>query len=212
MLAMPECRIGLFPDIAGSFFLSRCPDHFGMYMGLTGLRIGGADAVRLGLADYFVPASRLDGLTVELQSNPNVEQAIAPLQMALPPSSLPPAPAVSEIFGRDSVVDIVSALNSEPAGWAQDALKAMESSCPFSLELTFRAIREGRDKSMRECLITDFRIAQRIMKKGDYFEGVRALIIDKDNAPRWDPARLSEVRREDIDACFAPLSNELTFP
>lgn len=212
VLAMPECKIGLFPDVAGSFFLGRCPDHFGMYLGLTGLRIGGGDAVRLGLADEFVPASRLDDLISALRSQPSFEQAVAPLRVPLPPSALPPAPRVSDIFGRGSVSDIVAALKTEPAAWAQDALQALEAASPFSLELTFRAIREGRNKSMRECLITDFRIAQRIMKKGDYFEGVRALIIDKDNAPRWNPVRLSDVSPEEIDACFAPLPNELVFP
>ncbi|HWM45294.1 MAG TPA: enoyl-CoA hydratase/isomerase family protein [Xanthobacteraceae bacterium] len=212
VLAMPECRIGLFPDVAGSHFLARCPDHAGMYMGLTGLRIGGGDAVRLGLADHYVPSARLDELIAGLRATADVESAVAPLRAALPASALPPAADMRAVFGRPSVAEIMQALKRETAGWAADALTAMETACPFSLELTFRAIREGAGKTMRDCLVTDFRIAQRIMKMGDYFEGVRALIIDKDNAPRWNPAHLRDVRQGDVDACFAPLANELTFP
>jgi len=212
VLAMPECRIGLFPDVAGSYFLARCPDHAGMYMGLTGLRIGGGDAVRLGLADHYVSAARLDEVIAGLRATADVESAVAPLRAALPASALPPAADMRAVFGRPSVAEIMQALKGETAGWAADALAAMETACPFSLELTFRAIREGAGKTMRECLVTDFRIAQRIMRMDDYFEGVRALIIDKDNAPRWNPAQLSDVRPGDIDACFAPLANDLTFP
>ena len=212
MLAMPECKIGLFPDVAGAYFLARCPDHFGMYMGLTGLRVNGSDAVRLGLADYYVASERLDDVVAALRASASVETAIEPFRMTLQPTALPDATLVRAIFGRNSVAEISAALKQSATDWAKDALKAIETSCPFSLELTFRAIREAERKSMRECLVTDFRIAQRIMKKSDYFEGVRALIIDKDNAPRWDPASLSEVNPEEIDACFAPLPNDLIFP
>ena len=211
VLAMPECKIGLFPDIAGSHFLARCPGHFGLYLGLTGAKVGGADAVRLGLADHYVPAARLDELIAGLRTTSSVEEVVSSVQTDLPPSQLPASAAVSAAFGLPSVSQIIQTLKGEPADWAGDALRAMETACPFSLQLTFRAVREAGNKSMRECLITDFRIAQRIMRKDDYFEGVRALIIDKDNAPRWDQARLADVQTEDIDACFAPLDNDLTF-
>lgn len=210
VLAMPECKIGLFPDIAGSYFLARCPDNFGMYMGLTGLRISGADAIRLGLADYLVSADCLDDLIAALRLQ-DVPDAVAAMLLPLPLTALPSRGAVSAIFGRASVSSIMEGLRQERADWAREALQAMETACPFSLELTFRTIREARGKTMRECLITDFRIAQRIMKMGDYFEGVRALIVEKDNAPRWNPARLSEVKERDIDVCFAPLEKELVF-
>lgn len=212
LLAMPECKIGLFPDIAGSHFLARCPDEYGLYMGLAGLRVNGADAIRLGLADHYVPAARLPDLVEALSRAPSVEQAIASVTTDLPPAALSaPASVVRRIFEEVSVGAIVRALKAEPADWAQAALHAIEASCPFSLELTFRAIREAATKSVRDCLITDFRIAQRIMRKGNYFEGVRALIIDKDNQPRWEPSTLADVRKEDIDACFAPLENDLSF-
>jgi enoyl-CoA hydratase len=212
-LAMPECKIGLFPDIAGSYFLARCPDNFGLYMGLTGLRVGGADAIRLGLADNYVPMDRLDRLVAELRQNPNVGATLAASSVALPEyTKLAPSPAVSSIFGRGSVEEIVQGLKYEPAAWAKEALESISQACPFSLVLTFRAIREATKKSVRDCLKTDFRIAQRVMLKDDYFEGVRALIIDKDNKPLWNPARVEDVDASEIDACFAPLENEMTFP
>ena len=212
MLAMPECKIGLFPDIAGSHFLSRCPDEYGLLMGLTGLRVNGADAIRLGLADYYVPAARLDELVEALSRTVLVEETLNAFEGDLPPSALSaPASAVKASFGRSSVVEILHSLKADSADWAKQALLSMEAACPFSLELTFRAIREGAKKSMRDCLITDFRIAQRIMRKGDYFEGVRALIVDKDNQPRWNPALLADVGKDEIDACFAPLEEDLKF-
>ncbi len=213
VLAMPECGIGLFPDVAGSYFLSRCPDHFGMYMGLTGLRVGGADAVRLGFADHYVPTHRLDDLIMEMRRNPSVDAALMASSEVLPePRLSAPLAAVSAIFGRGSLAELVLALEVEPAPWAQEALRAISEASPFSLALTFRTIREARAKSVRECLRTDFRIAQRLMGKGDYFEGVRARIIDKDNKPRWNPARLQDIATDEIEACFAPLANELSFP
>ena len=213
LLAMPECRIGLFPDIAGSHFLARCPDHFGMYMGLTSLRVGGADAVRLGLADYYVSSHRLDALIAELRCNPSVEGALAASAEPLPESSLSaPLAAVSAIFGQASLAEIVQALETEQVHWAQEALQAISEACPLSSAITFRTIREATAKSVRDCLQTDFRIAQRLMRRGDYFEGVRARIIDKDNKPRWNPARIQDVSADEIDACFAPLPSELTFP
>lgn len=213
VLAMPECKIGLFPDIAGSYFLARCPDHFGMYMGLTGLRVGGADAIRLGLADNYVPADRLDQLVAELRHSSNVDAALAASSVALPESSkLAPSSAISSIFGRGSLQEIIQGLKDEQAAWAKEALESISQACPFSLALTFRAIREATKKSVRDCLKTDFRIAQRIMRKGDYFEGVRALIIDKDNKPRWNPACVEDINSSEINDCFAPLENEMAFP
>jgi len=213
VIAMPEVAIGLFPDIAGSHFLSRCPGATGLFLGLTGARIGGWDALFLGLADYWVTDESYDRLIALLACACDVEQALA--QLAMPPQGSRVDSLRQEIdrcFDRDTVADIVAALKTEPGDWAREAERAMLAASPTSLEITFRAIREGRCKSLRECLVTDFRVAQRLMKQGDYFEGVRALIIDKDRNPKWSPPSLAAVDRQAIDRCFAPLpSNELTF-
>jgi enoyl-CoA hydratase len=212
-LAMPECRIGLFPDIGASSFLARCPGELGLYLGLTGARIGAADALYLGLADYLVPAERLDEIIPALANGKPATAALAGLGA---PSGPAPLAALRDdidaVFGLDSVRDIIAGLESRPEAWAREAHADMLAACPLSLELTFRAIREGRTKTLRDCLLTDFRIAQRLMRGNDYFEGVRARIIDKDNRPRWTHNSVEEVSAEEVDQFFAPLgAAELRF-
>lgn len=213
VIAMPEVAIGLFPDVAGSYFLARCPGATGLYLGLAGARIGGGDALYLGLADYCLKSESFDRLIVLIADSGDAKRAL--VQLAVPPQASRVESlrqVIDGCFDRDSVADILAALKSQPGDWAREAERAMLAASPTSLEIAFRAIREGRGKSLRECLVTDFRIAQRLMKQGDYFEGVRALIIDKDRKPRWSPPSLAEVHRQAIDRCFAPLQlNELTF-
>ena len=208
VISMPEVAIGLFPDIAASYFLARCPGATGMYLGLTGARISGADALYLGLADYCLKRESLDSFITLLADCGEAERAL--VQFAVPREESRVKSLLNEInacFGRESVADILSALKSQSGDWAREAEQAMLSGSPTSLEVSFRAIREGRGKSLRQCLITDFRIAQRLMRQNDYFEGVRALIIDKDRKPKWSP-----VDSQAIDRCFSPLgANELTF-
>lgn len=213
VIAMPEVAIGLFPDVAGSYFLSRCPGATGLYLGLTGTRVGGADALYLGLADCFVPVDRLDPLLALIAQTGDVPQALATFAVPPPAGGLETLrPDIDDCFDRASVAAILAALESRAADWARDALHAMRTASPMSLEITFRAIREGRAKSLRECLDTDFRIALRLMRQADYFEGVRALIIDKDRAPKWSPPTVEQVDRHAVDACFAPLpSAELAY-
>jgi enoyl-CoA hydratase len=212
-LAMPECRIGLFPDIGASYFLSRCPGKVGLYLGLTGARIGAADAIYLGLADYFIPNSRLSEIIPAFADGETVAAALGALAT---PSSVAPISMFQEhidaVFALDSVGDIIARLTSLPDAWARQAHSDITAACPLSLELTFRSIREARTKTLRECLVSDFRIAQRLMQRSDYFEGVRARIIDKDNGPRWAHTSVQDVPPEEVDACFAPLGpSELHF-
>jgi len=213
VLAMPEVAIGLFPDVAGSCFLSRCPGALGLYAGLTGARMTGADAVYLGLADFFVDSEGLDALVEKLARSTDPAPLRAAARTPPPPSRLQSLRSeIDHCFARSSVAEIVAALASSSADWAREAHAAMLAASPTSLEITFRAIREARGKSIRDCLITDFRLAQRLMKGHDYFEGTRALIIDKDRQPRWRPASLAEVDPNAIDALFAPLDrDELSF-
>jgi enoyl-CoA hydratase len=212
-LAMPECRIGLFPDIGAAYFLARCPGEVGLYLGLTGARIGAADAIYLGLADYFIPNSRLSEIVPGLADGETVSAALGALAT---PSGVAPLSALREhidaVFALDSVRDVIARLESLPDAWARQAHSDITAACPLSLELTFRSIREARTKTLRECLVSDFRIAQRLMQRGDYFEGVRARIIDKDNGPRWAHTSVRDVPPEEVDACFAPLGpSELQF-
>jgi enoyl-CoA hydratase len=212
-LAMPECRIGLFPDIGASYFLARCPGQLGLYLGLTGARIGAADALYLGLADYFVANARLASILTGLAGGQSASTVLAALSTpcgAAPLSGL--RHKIDAVFSLGSVREIIAALASLPEPWARQAHSEMLAACPLSLAITFRAIREGKAKTLRECLVTDFRIAQRLMQRNDYFEGVRARIIEKDNRPQWSHSSVEDVTAEEVEACFAPLgANELQF-
>jgi enoyl-CoA hydratase len=213
-LAMPECRIGLFPDIGASFFLARCPGRLGLYLGLTGISIGAADALYLGLADYFIPTNRLPQIVSAINGGQTASQdmlgALAVVPQTAPVSLL--RKDIDDVFGLGCVRDILDALASSSAAWARDAYDSIRKACPLSLELTFRSIREAATKTLRECLISDFRIAQRLMKREDYFEGVRARIIDKDNQPRWTHDAVGAVDPAEVEACFASFTgHELEF-
>jgi enoyl-CoA hydratase/carnithine racemase len=213
MLAMPECRIGLFPDIGASFFLASCPGRLGLYLGLTGARIGAADALYLGLADYFIPTNRLSQIIPAFNGAQTANDALGAL--AIVPEAAPVSVLrkdIDAVFALGSVRDIIAGLASSRASWAQEAHASISKACPLSLELTFRSIREAETKTLRECLISDFRIAQRLMTRNDYFEGVRARIIDKDDKPRWTHDGVAAVDSAEVEACFAPLGDrELRF-
>ena len=213
VLAMPEVSIGLFPDIAGSYFLSRCPGAIGLYAGLTGARMTGADALHLGLADHYVGSETLDALVESLAGSGDAATTLAEARNTPPASRLQALrPEIDACFARPSVGEIIEALRDSSADWAREARRTMLAASPTSLEITFRAIRAARGRSIRDCLITDFRLAQRLMKGDDYFEGTRALIIDKDKRPRWNPRSLEEIDARAIDDMFAPLDTaELTF-
>ena len=210
---MPECRIGLFPDIGASFFLARCPGYLGLYLGLTGARVGAADAIFLGLADCLIPTSRLAQIIPALNGGAGAGEVLRGLASPAEPAPLSLLqPKIDAVFALGSVREIIAALASLPDDWAGEAHASILKACPLSLELTFRCIREAAAKSLRECLITDFRIAQRLMRRNDYFEGVRARIIDKHDQPRWSHAGVEAVDPAEIDACFAPLGDrELRF-
>ena len=214
VIAMPEVAIGLFPDIAASHFLARCPGATGLYLGLTGARIGGGDAIYLGLADYLLGSAGFERF-LALLANGCIDNVTLE-RLAVPPQVGEVERLRQEIdacFGRESVREIVQAVKRHGSEWSAEAARAMDAASPTSLEITYRAIKQGRGKSIRDCLIDDFRIAQRLMKNNDYFEGVRALIIDKDRKPKWNPPSLAEVRPETIERYFAPLqSGDLTFP
>jgi len=213
VLAMPECRIGLFPDIGASFFLARCPGRLGLYLGLTGARVGAADALYLGLADYFILTNRLSQIIPAFDGAQTASGALGALTImpeAAPLSVL--RKEIDSVFSLGSVRDIIARLASLPDPWAREAHASISKACPLSLELTFRSIREAETKTLRECLISDFRIAQRLKKRNDYFEGVRALIIDKDDKPRWTHGGVADVDSAEVEACFAPLGDrELRF-
>ena len=214
LFAMPETGIGLFPDVGGTFFLSRMPGELGMYLGLTGARLGAADALYCGIGTHFAPRARLAEITRALaaidpeegarRATDEVLAGFAAADAGAPPLADHRA-AIDRCFAGDSVEEVVGALAAEGGEWAAKTLAVLESKSPTSLKVTFRQLREGRDLDFAEAMRTEYRLSQRFCAGHDFPEGVRAAVIDKDNAPRWRPDRLADVSETDVDAYFAPL-------
>lgn len=211
MFAMPETGIGLFPDVGGGYFLPRLPGAAGMYLGLTGKRLKGADCVVLGLAEALVPHDRLAALEAKLASEAASDlDEISYLigQFAEPVKTAPVSEdrtAFGRHFDRDSVEAIMDSLAAEQGEWAAEQLKVLKGKSPTALKVTFRQIREGAQLSFEDNMRMEWRIATRCAAGHDFYEGVRALLIDKDNTPRWKPASLADVSAQDVAAYFAPL-------
>jgi enoyl-CoA hydratase/carnithine racemase len=192
MFAMPETAIGFFPDIGATFFLPRLPGQLGTYLGLTGLRVTGADAVHAGFATHFVSRERLGGLSAALAD-------IGPAAMArfaepLPAYSLgADAAAVDACFSAPTVREIVARAEADGGTWTGPALKALRSVSPTALCFTLEALRRGAGLTLPEALDAEFRLTRTTMAYPDFAEGVRAMVVDKDRHPKWQPARIEDV-------------------
>jgi len=210
--AMPETGIGLFPDVGGSYFLPRCPGALGMYLALTGARLNMADALYTGVATHFVPASETEALIASLEAGNQPDLALRSFSDGPSRSHLADIrDAIDRTFAEDSLDGILAALEGDGGKWATKTLSILRGKSPTSLKITFRQMREGARLSFDDCMRMEFRMVSRVMAGHDFYEGVRAAIIDKDNAPRWEPAALPDVSRAEVDRYFAPLdTGELT--
>lgn len=215
-MGMPEVGIGYFPDVGGSYFLSRLPSNLGVYMGLTGNHVGAADALYAGLADYCVPYDSFADLERCLdQQDWSVppRHALTNLLVSMGRTELPEAPfktlsrAIDEHFSHDSVAAIRQSLagetRAEYSEWAAETLKTLDSRSPLSMSVTLEMLRRGRERSLADCFDMELHLDRQWFDKGDIIEGVRALIVDKDKNPRWNPPTLEEVTPERVAAFFA---------
>lgn len=211
--AMPETGIGLFPDVGGTYFLPRCPGEIGMYLGLTGARLKVADAVYAGIADAFVPADRHEALLAQLVEGEAVDAAIAAETQA--PNEAPLAELQGQIdaaFSADSVDAILQRLDTDGSEWATKTAETIRSKSPLSTRVAYGQIRAGAELDFEDCMSLEFRLTNRFMAAPDFYEGVRAVVIDKDQAPKWQPATLDAVTDRQVADYFASLGeNELTF-
>jgi enoyl-CoA hydratase len=217
--AMPEVGIGFFPDIGATWFLSRLPGEIGTYCALTGDRLRADDAVTVGIATHRVSSQRfaelLDGLAGPVAVDALIAAVAAP---AGPSPVLARRPTIDRIFSGASVEAILAALDQEAAfagadaEWARATAATIRSKSPTSLKIALRQMRMGRTLTFEQCMRTEFRIVSRIVHDRDFYEGVRAVIIDKDNAPKWQPATLAEVTEADVDRHFAPLGAQELLP
>jgi enoyl-CoA hydratase len=208
--AMPETGIGLFPDVGGGWYLPRKPGQIGMWLALTGARIKAADCIAAGIATHYVVAEKLAPLRDALTANPtNIEGALAQFASdagavkELTPENIA---RINKLFAGDSVEAIVAALEADGSDWTQAQLKTLATKSPQTLKVAFRQLREGaKAKSFADNMVTEFRIGARVLQRHDFLEGVRAIIVEKDNKPVWDPPTLAGVTPDILDAIFAPL-------
>lgn len=210
LFAMPETGIGLFPDVGGTWFLPRLPGQVGLWLGLTGARLKAADALAAGVCDLFVPranhAAALAALAACEGSRAAVDAALAPLAEAVEGATLPALrPMVDRLFAAETLAALVAGLQADGSDWALAQAATIATKSPTSLALTFRQLRLGGSLDFAACMALEYRLARFCMTHPDFYEGVRAVIIDKDNAPRWSPPTLEALDPAVIDAAFAPL-------
>ncbi len=216
VFAMPEVGIGFFPDVGATYLMPRAPHHIGVYLAITGLRANGADMAAMGLATSFTASDRLDGLTRALEGEGAID-AILTAHSVTPPISpiMVDASAIDSAFaGFDAAVIRARLEKAALAGadFAKPALAAFATKSPTSQAIALRQMQLGKHATFEEAMTIEYRIVSRICRGHDFYEGVRALIVDKDNRPRWRPAPDEAVDPTDIDRYFAPLgADDLVF-
>ena len=206
--AMPETGIGLFPDVGGGWYLSRMPHQLGLWLALTGARIKAADCVLLGIATDFVESARVGNLKAAILADPSAVETLLTEYEA--DAGRPPLAAhqdeIARIFGGPGVEEIVAALNAAHTDWARDQLKVLATKSPQTLKVAFRQLQLGAAATtFAENMATEYRIGARVVQRHDFLEGVRAVIVDKDNAPKWNPPTLEAVSEDLLDSIFAAL-------
>lgn len=215
LFAMPETGIGLFPDVGGGWFLPRCPGEVGTYLGLTGARIGADDCRYIGFGTHFVPSAHLDDLVAAL-TEADLERGGARAVDGVIgrfAGDCGPAPlaalrgAIDRCFSFNSVEEILLALEQEEGDWATETREVLAARSPTSLKITLRQLREGRRLPYEEVVTLEYRLSQRCTAAADFYEGVRAVLIDKDQRPRWEPAAIPGVQDADVDRYFQPLGD-----
>lgn len=213
MFAMPETGIGLFPDVGGTFFLPRLPGRTGTWLALTGARLGQVDALWSGIATHAAASADFDAIADALCENGDPDETLAAFARPAAPASVAPLlDVIDRCFAGDTVEAILALLDAESgeqAEWAAKQAAMIRQKSPTSLKIALRQMQEGIAAGFEDCMRTEFRIVSRVIPAVDFYEGVRAVILDKDNAPKWRPSTLAGVSDADIDAYFAPLPDEL---
>ncbi|CAL1394331.1 unnamed protein product [Linum trigynum] len=224
VFATPEASIGFHTDCGFSYMLSRLPGYLGEFLALTGSRLNGKELVTVGMATHFVPSEKLPELEkhlINLNSggidavNSVIEEFSEDIQLG-EDSLLSKQSVLDECFSKETIVDIIKSLEAEASkegnGWIVPILKGLKRSSPTGLKVTLRSVREGRKQALGECLKKEFRLTMNILRtkiSGDVYEGIRALTVDKDNAPKWDPPTCEEVDDSKVDDVFRPFAMDL---
>lgn len=219
LFAMPETGIGFFPDIGATHFLPRCRDNIGYYLGLTGQKINAADALFAGLIDQIVPQQQFEPLIAALAENlqphtdsDKINTIIAAFATnKLTSDLMTHATYIKQHFADIDMKKIMASLAKDKKEWCQQTLQTLSSKCPTSLLVTLAALHRGVQQDINACLKMEYQIAAHFLRHHDFYEGVRAAIIDKDRNPRWQPSNLEEANQTSIQRFFAPVTYDLVF-
>jgi enoyl-CoA hydratase/carnithine racemase len=210
MFAMPETSIGFFPDVGGSFFLNRCHDHIGSYLGLTGARLGAADCLEQKIVTHYMKSDKVSDFEAGLLSNwSNLDELLEQFCEIPDGAFLPQKKSlIDKCFDKDSVEDILVSLKDTQDEWALGIYRDLLTKSPLSLKVTHRQLLSTKNCSLEDGLKVEYRLATRFMESSDFFEGVRALIVDKDKNPKWQPHDLQSLSKSKIHSYFASLEED----
>ena len=208
-IAMPECGIGLAPDVGGTLLLARAPGRVGEYLGVSGHRMAPADAIYSGFADYFVAEGAWPGLIAKLEETGDWDQID---QHAVTPEGSDLAAHRDKIdanFGGERLRDVLTALRGETCDWARATLDGMARNAPLAMAATIELVHRARTTDRIEAaLANEYRFSHRVAEQGDFREGIRAMIIDKDKAPKWAHDRMDAPSPAEVSAMLMPLGAE----
>ncbi len=206
LFAMPEGAIGLFPDVGAGWYLPRLPGQVGKFLALTGARLDGAECLWAGLATHFLPSEALADAKARIAADPaSAEAVLAGLATEPLPARLAGnAERIDRLFAPDTLEGILAALAADPSDWAAKEWNAVTAKCPTTAKVALRQFAVHR-ASFAEEMALEYRLATRMIARPDFAEGVRAVLVDKDNAPRWNPAAAEGVTQAMLNAIFAPL-------
>ncbi|XP_065416940.1 3-hydroxyisobutyryl-CoA hydrolase, mitochondrial [Chrysemys picta bellii] len=218
LFAMPETAIGLFPDVGGGYFLPRLSGKIGYYLALTGFRLKGRDLQKAGIATHFVESEKLPALEEDLialksPSKENVADVLNSYHMKCKIDQEKQfvldehMDKINSLFSASTMEEIIQNLKQDGSPFALKQLETINKMSPTSLKMTLRQLREGASMNLQDVLTMEYRLSQACMSGHDFYEGVRAVLIDKDQVPKWKPATLEEVTDEFVDNCFKSLGN-----
>jgi enoyl-CoA hydratase len=209
--AMPETGIGLFPDVGGGWYLSRLPGRTGQFLALTGARLDGAECKALGLATHYMAADTLEGAKTRIAEDPRHIAEILDELSAAPPEAriMGNRAAIDRAFASDDFEDILAALKADGSDWAMKELETLGTKSPQTCKVSLYLLAQGKHQSdFAEEMCVEYRVASHVVQRHDFLEGVRAVIVDKDNDPKWNPATAEEVSGHLIDQIFEPLPDD----
>jgi enoyl-CoA hydratase len=209
--AMPETGIGLFPDVGGGWYLSRLPGRTGQFVALTGARLDGAECLSLGIATHYLPAAALDEAKERIAADPSrIDGILGQLGTTPPPARIDDNRVqIDRLFASDTLEDVMAALEQDGSDWAVRELATLRTKSPQAMKVSLRLLRDGAHMhDFADEMRQEYAVACHVVQRHDFLEGVRAVIVDKDNAPRWNPDSPEGVTDHMIDTIFAPLPED----